>query len=429
MTTCPFSNWGSHRRDNLRSCLTHRPEAIRYSPVSTEKHGVSVVIPCLNEEQSIGQVVDAAREGLRLADVAGEVVVVDNGCRDRSAAIARQHGARVIREEKPGYGAAIRKGFASARYDILVMADGDLTYDLTKLDQMVRPILAGETDLVVGNRMQNIRPGSMRSLHRYVGNPLLSFLLRVMFHSRAVRDAHCGMRAISRKAYRTLHCVTTGMEFASEMIIRAIHCKLRMRECDIIYHARVGVSKLDSFQDGWRHLRFMLLHSPTMTMLLPGMLVWGIGLVMAIPVAFGPVIVNGRALDLHYMIIGGLLNVVSIQFITIGILAKAYAHYSGLRSDPLIVWLFRNYTFEKLLMWTVPMILIGLCITLKVVIDWVASGFGPLNEARHLFFGMLCLTNGTQIGASGYLLSIMALPRHIGPFAEEDGNDESAGQK
>lgn len=385
-----------------------------------DRQGISVVIPCLNEEESIGQVVDAAFEGIRAVTLDGEVIVVDNNCTDRSAEIAERHGARVVREREPGYGSAIRKGFASAHYSILVMGDADLTYDFTKLGDLTQPILVGEADLVVGNRMRDIRPGSMPRLHRYVGNPLLSLLLRLLFHSNAVRDAHCGLRAIARDAYRKLYCVTTGMEFASEMIIRAIHCGLRLQERDITYHPRIGVSKLASFRDGWRHLRFMLLHSPTMTLLLPGIAVWFLGMAMAIPVAFGPVLVNGRAVDIHYMIVGGLLSVTSIQFITIGILAKAYAHYSGLRSDPLIVWMFRTYTFERLLLYTLPLVLAGVLITLKVVFDWVASGFGPLNQARLLFFGMLCFVNGTQVGAAGYLLSIMALPRHLGPYPEED---------
>ena len=384
-----------------------------------ESPGISVVIPCLNEEASIGQVVDAALAGIAAMKLPGEVIVVDNGSTDASTQIAVRHGARVVAEEEKGYGAAVRQGFAGARYGILVMGDADLSYDLSKLGELVQPILDGEADLVVGNRMKNIRPGSMPGLHRYLGNPVLSTLLRVMFHTYSVHDAHCGMRAISKRAYRALRCVTTGMEFASEMIVRAIHCGLRMTERDIVYHPRMGVSKLKSFQDGWRHLRFMLLHSPNTAVLLPGILVWLMGMAMAIPIAFGPVVVNGRAVDIHYMIIGGLLNTVSIQFITIGLLAKSYAHFSGLRFDPLVVWLFRTFTFERLILCTLPVIVIGLVITLKVVVEWIASGFGPLNEARLLFFGMLCLINGTQLGAAGYLFSIMVLPRHIGPLPHE----------
>lgn len=378
------------------------------------EHGISVVIPCLDEADSIGEVVDAAAAGISRMGLPGEVVVVDNGSRDGSAEIARRHGARVLHEAERGYGAAIRKGFDDARFDVLVMADGDLTYDLTRLDELVRPILGGDADFVVGNRMRNIRPGSMPSLHRYVGNPLLSLLLRLMFNKHVVRDAHCGMRAISKAAYDRLLCITTGMEFASEMIVRAIHCNLRMAERDIVYHPRVGASKLDSFRDGWRHLRFMLLHSPSSALLLPGGIAWVLGTAIALPLAFGPVMIGGRAVDMHCMLMGGLLNIVSIQFITMGLLAKSFGHLSGLREDRLIKWFYAHFTFEKLVLATLPLIVVGILITLKVVFQWIGGGFGSLNQARLLFLGMLCLVNGTQLAVSGYLFSIMALPRHAG---------------
>lgn len=382
-------------------------------------HGISVVIPCLNERESIGQVVDAAFSGIRKTNLPGEVIVVDNGCDDGSPDIARRHGARVVREQEPGYGAALRKGFASANYDTMVMGDGDLTYDFSRLDELVTPIFEGEAELVVGNRMRNIQPGAMPRLHRYIGNPLLSLLLRLMFHKHIVRDAHCGMRAITQDAYRRLRCVTTGMEFASEMIVRAIHRGVTMTERDIVYHARLGSSKLASFRDGWRHLRFMILHSPSTALLIPGVTTWLLGLVIALPLAFGPVVVNGRNIDIHCMIMGGLLNVVSMQLITIGLLAKAYAHLAGLTEDRLIEWSYGHLTLEKCIMVSVPLVLIGLVVTLKVVIQWIASGFGPLDEVRILFFAMLCLVNGTQLGAAGYLFSIMVLPRHVGQFTTE----------
>ncbi|MCE9616373.1 MAG: glycosyltransferase [Lentisphaerae bacterium] len=384
-----------------------------------EFNGISVVIPCLNEAESIGQVVENARIGIAKLKMDGEVVVVDNGSHDGSANIALAHGARVIAESEKGYGAAIRRGFADARYDILVMGDGDLTYDFTRIDELVHPILEGEADFVVGNRMKNIRPGSMPTLHRYVGNPLLSLLLRILFHRHIVRDAHCGLRAISRHSYLALHCVTTGMEFASEMVVRAIHCNVRMSERPIVYHPRVGESKLASFRDGWRHLRFMWLHSPAWALLIPGCLTWLVGLGMAVPLAFGPVTWHGRVIDIHCMILGGLLNAVSIQLITMGLLAKAFAHLAGLRYDRLIAWLYQHITFERFVIFTSPLILIGMGVTVRVIYVWIASGFGPLNEARGLFLGMLCLINGTQAAAAGYLFSILALPRHLEPFAPQ----------
>lgn len=398
---------------------------------STSFQGISVIIPCLNEEASIGQVIDRARRGIaKLIPAKGEpglqedILVVDNGSTDRSVKIAREHGARVLTEQHRGYGSALRKGFNNARYEIMVMGDGDLTYDFESLDILVRPILDGQADFVMGNRMKSIQPGAMPKLHRYVGNPLLSFTLRVMFHTRAVHDTHCGMRAITRTAYNKLRCVTTGMEFASEMVVRAIRCQLRITERDIVYHPRVGRSKLHSFRDGWRHLRFMILHSPTLLVLVPGIVFWMLGLAMTLPLAFGPIVIHHRVVDIHCMLIGGVLNIVSIQIITIGLLAKAYGHLSGLHEDPVMAWFYRWFTFEKACIVSGLVVLIGLIITLKVTIEWIASGFGALNQQRLLFFAVLCLVNGVQLGAASFLFSIMALPRHLDhlpPAARDTG--------
>ncbi len=384
--------------------------------MSDQAPGVSVVIPCLNEAASIGQVIEKIRRGLAKLNLPGadeDIIVVDNGSTDDSAQIARQHGARVLIENHRGYGSALRKGFDNARHAIIVMGDGDLTYDFEALDELVKPILAGQADFVIGNRMKSIRPGAMPALHRYIGNPLLSFTLRLMFRSSAVHDAHCGLRAITRSAYQQLRCVTTGMEFASEMVVRAIRCRLRIAQRDIVYHPRVGDSKLNSFRDGWRHLRFMILHSPTLMLLIPGLICWTLGLAITLPLAFGPIVFNYRVVDIHCMLIGGILNIISIQVITIGLLAKAYGHLSGLQDDVVIAWFYRWFTFDKAIVVAGVAILIGLIITLKVLIEWFVSGFGALNQQRLLFFAVLCLVNGVQIGAASFLFSIMALPRHL----------------
>ncbi len=382
--------------------------------------GISIIIPCLNEEASIGQAVDAARRGIAQLTASaagrhlqGEVLVVDNGSTDRSARIAAEHGARVVPERHRGYGSALRRGFASARHEILVMGDGDLSYDFEALDNLVEPILAGRADFVIGNRMQHIRPGAMPALNRYLGNPLLSLLLRLMFRSGAVHDAHCGLRAVTRAAFDRLRCVTTGMEFASEMVVRAIRCRLRIAEHDIVYHPRLGRSKLHAFRDGWRHLRFMILHSPTLLLLAPGLFFWTLGLAMTLPLAFGPIVIHHRVVDIHCMLIGGVLNIASIQVITIGLLAKAYGHLSGLHEDAVVAWFYRWFTFEKACLVAGLVMALGLVIALKVTVEWVASGFGALNQQRLLFFAVLCLVNGVQLGAASFLFSIMALPRHL----------------
>ena len=386
--------------------------------------GISVVIPSLNEEDSIGQVIEMARKGVAKLGLDEDIIVVDNDSSDRTAQIAREKGARVIFEKHRGYGSALRTGFQNARYEIIVMGDADMTYDFTALDDLVRPILDGKADFVIGNRMKSIEPGAMPKLHRYIGNPLLSLTLRIMFHSNMVHDAHCGLRAITASAYRQLRCVTTGMEFASEMVVRAIRCRLKIVERDIVYHPRKGQSKLHSFRDGWRHLRFMMLHSPTTIMLVPGVIFWTLGLLISLPLAFGPIIIGGRAVDIHCMLIGGVLNILSIQIITIGLLAKAYGHLSGLHDDPVVAWFYRWFTFERACIVSGVIIVIGIVLTAMVVITWVSSGFGALNQQRLLFLALICLVNGVQVGAASFLFSIMALPRHIDrlpPEAEKTG--------
>ena len=382
--------------------------------------GVSVIVPCLNEEDSIAQVVNAAREGIAAIGAEGEVIVVDNGSTDRSVEIATAAGARVLMEPHRGYGSALRKGFASARYEIGVMGDGDLTYDFRKLGDLVQPIIAGEAQFVIGNRMGNILPGAMPLLHRYVGNPILSGLLRLIFYDRRVRDVHCGLRAISMETYRNLRCVTTGMEFASEMVVQAIHAGVAITQRDIVYHPRIGDSKLQSFRDGWRHLRFLILHGPTVMLLLPGAVCWVLGLLLALPIAFGPIVIAGRNIDIHFMIMAGLLNIFGVQIVSIGLLAKAYAHLSGLRHDEFVARLYRWFTFEKTFLGAAALTLCGCLVAGEVILEWASSDFGNLNRARVLFLALLLLVDGVQIGLTSYLFSIMALPRHIDTLAPGD---------
>jgi adenylyl-sulfate kinase len=380
-------------------------------PDSNIQHGLSVVIPCLNEEVSIAEVIAWAQEGIRSTGLPGEVVVVDNGSRDRSRELALAAGARVVEESQRGYGAALLRGFDEARYDTLVMGDADLTYDFRKIKELAEPVLKGEAELAIGNRMNNILPGSMPWLHQYIGNPVLSKMLSIMFHTKAVRDPHCGMRVFNRAAFVKLECVTTGMEFASEMVIRAVRAGWRIVDRDIIYHPRHGESKLRSFQDGWRHVRFMMLHSPTMTLLLPGAILWLLGFVLAVPLALGPVVIRDRVVDIHFMIMAGMLNVVSGQILLIGMLAKAFAHLTGLRKDPVVAWFYRLFHYEWISGLAAFLLLVGAVTVGWVTWIWAQNGFGNLNEARVLFFASLLLINGVLAAAGAYLFSIMALPR------------------
>ena len=257
---------------------------------------VSVVIPCLNEAGNIERCVRAARTALEDAGIAGEVVVADNDSEDGSAELAAAAGARVVHEPRRGYGSAYLAGFAAARGRYIVMGDADLTYDFREIPRFVEQLDEG-AELVMGDRMDNIHPGAMPWLHRYVGNPVLTGVLNLFFRT-GVSDAHCGMRAVRRDVLPRLDLRTTGMEFASEMVIRASKERLDIREFPIEYHPRGGESKLSSFRDGWRHLRFLLVHSPTHLFMVPGALLLALGTLVAL-ISLAQIDVLGREWQLH----------------------------------------------------------------------------------------------------------------------------------
>lgn len=235
-----------------------RPDVASPPGITPEAGGVeiSIVLPCLNEEDAIGGCIDTIKAIISKQKLNAEILVVDNASTDRSAEIAREHGARVVSQPARGYGNAYLKGFAEARGRFIVMADADNTYDFNEIADFVAPLRQGY-DLVMGNRFTGrMAPGAMTWSHRYIGNPILSGLLNLFFHT-GVRDAHCGMRAFTKSAYERMHLRTGGMEFASEMVINAAKAGLKITEKPIAYHPRIGESKLHTLRDGWRHLRFM----------------------------------------------------------------------------------------------------------------------------------------------------------------------------
>src|SRR4051794_32668492 len=285
---------------------------------------VSVVIPCLNEAESIEECVRVADAAIDDGGYQGEIVVVDNGSTDGSGELAAGAGARVVIEPRRGYGNAYLAGLAAARGRYIVMLDADMTYDAGELPRFVAALEAGG-DMVLGDRMKSIQPGAMPWLHRHVGNPVLTGLLNTLFGTE-VNDAHCGMRALRRDVLPRLDLRTTGMELASEMVIRAAKAGLDIRQFPIEYHPRRGESKLSTWSDGWRHLRFLLVHSPTHLFLMPGTLMAGLGsLIMAGVLAH--VSVLGHQWDIHTLIAGSLLLILGTQVVALGLCALAYGVY------------------------------------------------------------------------------------------------------
>jgi glycosyltransferase involved in cell wall biosynthesis len=380
------------------------------APVSADaRHPkVSVVIPCLNEAENIETCIRAARKVLDEHGIAGEIVVADNDSEDASADLAAAAGARVVHEPRRGYGSAYLAGLGAARGDYIVMADADMTYDWNEIPRFVSHLDDG-AQMVIGDRMDNIHPGAMPWLHRYVGNPVLTGILNVFFRT-GVSDAHCGMRALRREVLPQLDLRTTGMEFASEMVIRAAKERLDIRQFPIEYHPRGGESKLSSFRDGWRHLRFLLVHSPTHLFILPGAIMAALGALVALLVV-SELDVFGRQWQLHSMVLGALLMIVGTQVVALGLAAHAYGMYFMGDKDPWFDRMRRRFRLEHGLLLGGAVIFAGLVLGAVIGITWMQRGFGQLSEERLAVLAATLVIVGVQIFFSSFLLSILGLRR------------------
>jgi glycosyltransferase involved in cell wall biosynthesis len=374
----------------------------------TDAPVVSVVIPCLNEAENIETCVTAALEAIVRMGVPGEVVVADNDSEDDSARLAERAGARVVVERRRGYGSAYLAGFAASRGRYIVMADADLTYDFKEIPRFVAALQEG-AEMVIGDRMDNIQPGAMPWLHRYVGNPILTGLLNLFFRT-GISDAHCGMRAVRRDVLPRLDLRTTGMEFASEMVIRASKEKLRIAEFPIEYHPRGGESKLSSFRDGWRHLRFLLVHSPNHLFILPGAVLAGVGALIVVLVGSG-LDLFGRAWGIHALIGAALMMIVGTQVLALGLCAHAYGTYFMGEQDPWFDRMRARFRLEHGLLLGGAFLAVGLAMAVVIVATWIAHGFGSLSDERLAVVAASLMIVGIQIFFSSFLLSILGLRR------------------
>jgi hypothetical protein len=387
---------------------------IEQTPVAAKDHEaaadplVTVVIPCLNEEPNIEACVTSAHDAMRNAGLSGEVVVADNASEDRSAELAKAAGARVVREEHRGYGSAYLAGFAEARGTYIVMGDADLTYDFNEIPNFVEK-LEGGADFVIGNRMENIQPGAMPWLHQYVGNPVLSGLLNLFFRT-GVRDAHCGLRALRRSKLEVLDLRTSGMEFASEMVISAARCGLVIEQVPIEYHPRGGESKLSTWRDGWRHLRFLLVHAPNYLFLFPGLAMTALGAVV-IATSMAQLSIVGREWGMHAEIAGSLLTIIGVQVVSLGLCAHAYGMYYLGDRDPWFDRMRARFRLEHGLALGGLVTLIGLALSAVIIISWVDRGFGALSEERLAILAATLIIVGIQTFFSSFLLSIIGLRR------------------
>jgi glycosyltransferase involved in cell wall biosynthesis len=369
---------------------------------------ISVVIPCLNEEEAVGGVVDQALEGIRRSGRLGEVIVVDNGSTDRSAEIAAGHGATVVREERPGYGSAYLAGLAVARGEYIVMGDADETYPMADLAPFVERLAAGD-DLVMGSRFEGTIHGeAMPWLNRHVGNPILTGLLNLLFGVK-ISDAHCGMRAVRRDALATLDLHSTGMEFASEMVFKAFRRKLRVSEIPIDYYPRVGESKLNRFGDAWRHVKFMLLYSPSWLYFVPGLTLLVVGVFGALALAAGPVTVLGRTWQIHSLFLCMFAILLGMQVVQLGIFARAFAAAHLGETDSFVERAHGRLRLEHGLAGGGILLLAGIVTLLAIFVSWAVGGFGALSHEYATAIGFTLVAVGVQVVLGSFFLSLLTM--------------------
>lgn len=387
------------------------------APAREAEVEVAVVMPCLNEARTVGVCVEKALGALRRLGVRGEVIVVDNGSTDGSREVAERCGARTVCEPRRGYGHALMAGAEAARARFIIIADADDSYDLSSLDPFIEGLRRG-ADLVMGSRRRGkVTPGAMPWLHYWIGNPLLSGVLRLLFRT-GVSDAHCGMRAFTREAYQRMQLQAGGMEFASEMVIKAMLGGLQVAEVPVTLHrdGRGRRPHLRPWRDGWRHLRFMLLFSPTYLFLIPGAICMLAGLLPLVALSGGPRRIGGLSFDVHYMVVGSLLTVLGFQIVTTGLFAKVYSHAARLYvTDRLMALLSRHFNLERGLIVGAILFLAGFTIDLWILVGWLHRGMGALDAVRPAIQASTLMIIGAQTIFSSFFLSMMAMPRREGP--------------
>lgn len=368
---------------------------------------ISIVLPCRNEEQALPACLDSINEVIRKNGLSAEVIVSDSSS-DNSPDIALAKGAILRKHDRTGYGRALMEGFEAARGKYVFMADADLTYDFREIPRFINYLERGY-DLVIGNRFRGkIIDGAMPWLHRHFGSPLMSFLARIFFRA-PIHDVHCGMRALKRAALENLDLRTAGMEFASEMAVKAGLNKLRMIELPISYYPRKGESKLMTFRDGWRHLRFMLIYSPLYLFFIPGSFMFSLGVIGMFWLYFFDPKLFGITLYGRPLIIFSFLAILGFQLMSFDLFARTYAMTHLGRTNNFLQKFYGFFTLEKGIAAGLAAIILGLGIFFYVFAVWLKSGFGALNEAKNYIAALTISVLGLQVFFSSFMLSILSI--------------------
>jgi glycosyltransferase involved in cell wall biosynthesis len=380
---------------------------------------LSIIMPCLNEAETLAVCIQKALKGLQSAGCKGEIVVADNGSTDGSQEIVRRYGARVVPVQAKGYGNALRGGIATSQGRFIIMGDADDSYDFSQIDPFVERLRAG-TDLVMGCRMPRgggkIMPGAMPWKHRWIGNPVLSFIGRLFFKC-PITDFHCGLRGFSRSAYETMDLQTSGMEFASEMVIKATLLGMKMDEVPITLFkdGRSRPPHLRSWRDGWRHLRFMMLYSPRWLFLYPGFVLMISGLVVGGYLLPQSRMLFGITFDIHTLLLASAATLIGFQAICFAFFTKIFAIMEKLLPpDPKLEDAFKYINLERGLVAGILMLLAGLSLSLLAVFKWSDASFGPLEPSRILRIlipGTTLLMLGFQTIWASFFFSILGLKR------------------
>lgn len=375
---------------------------------SSQKNYISIVMPCLNEEKAVGKCVKAAIKALKLSKIRGEIIVSDNGSTDRSKEVAVKAGARVVNAKETGYGAAYLKGLSATKGNILIMGDSDGTYDFSQIPDFVKKIEEGY-QFVNGSRLKgDIAPGAFSFTHRYIGVPILTGLLNRLFGTK-FSDAHCGMRAFTREAYEKMDLRCRGMEFASEMIVKAAGANIKSTEIPIRYLPRIGKSKLVSVRDTWRHTRFMLLFAPTFLFFIPGSIFLFTGLGGLIILLPGPVWLGKVGFDIHTMLFASLLSVLGLNILSLGLFAKLFALFgnTGLIRSRTVKFFMNNFSQNTWLKIGLAIFLVGLFISIYVFSLWVEANFKGISEMRLVVLAVTLIILGVQTIFASFFASLL----------------------
>jgi glycosyltransferase involved in cell wall biosynthesis len=377
---------------------------------------LTILMPCLDEAETLAVCIEKAKSFLERTGIRGEVLIADNGSTDGSQRIAADAGARVVDVPEKGYGAALAGGIAAARGKFVIMGDADDSYDFAKLDLFVEKLREGSA-LVMGNRFKGgIARGAMPWHHKYIGNPVLSFLGRLFFGTKA-SDFHCGLRGFSRQAVIDLGLRTTGMEFASEMLVKATLSGLRVAEVPTTLKpdGRSRAPHLRSFRDGWRHLRFLLLFSPRWLFLYPGLLLLGVGLFIGTLLIRGPVRVGPTLeLDVNTFLFAAMCVILGLQAVSFALIGRRFAsRYGFIPKSEAFDKVLESLTLERLLAAAVVLVLIGFAAIAWAVVAWATAGFGPLNSSsvpRFMIVAMTTIVAGIQLAMSAFMASMIDIP-------------------